>query len=87
MSDSDPTHGGDLRVVATAVNEAEAELVAQRLAQAGIQAISQRVIGGPEMGAAGARYVYVSAADLERAREVIEPTQTPIGDEGSGDQQ
>jgi 3-hydroxyisobutyrate dehydrogenase-like beta-hydroxyacid dehydrogenase len=73
VADSDPTHGGDLRVVATTVNEADAELVAQRLAQAGIQAISQRVTGGPEMGASGARYVYVAAAELERAREVLAP--------------
>lgn len=60
-------------MVATAANEAEAELFLQRLAAAGIQASSQRVIGGPEWGASGARYVYVESTDLERAHEVLEP--------------
>ena len=73
MAESDQQPGPKLRVVATAANEAEAELFRQRLAQAGIQAQSERVIGGPEFGSSGARYVYVAAADLERARELLEP--------------
>jgi len=73
VSESDPRPGSTLRVLATAANEAEAELFQQRLAQAGIQATFERVIGGPEWGASGARYVYVEATDLERAREVLEP--------------
>jgi hypothetical protein len=66
-----------LHVVATAANEGEAELLQQRLAQADIQATSERVIGGPEWGASGARYIYVAASDLERAREVLEPRDEP----------
>jgi Putative prokaryotic signal transducing protein len=75
VADRDPSGAGAWRVAATAVNEAEAELVAQRLAQAGIQATSRRITGGPEMGPSGARYVYVPAADLERARELLEPLE------------
>jgi hypothetical protein len=73
----DPGPGNALRVVATAANEAEAELFQQRLAQADIQATSERVIGGPEWGASGARYIYVAATDLKRAREVLEPPDQP----------
>jgi hypothetical protein len=73
VAEPDPGPGNAQRVVATAANEAEAELFQQRLAQADIQATSERVIGGPEWGASGARYVYVAATDLERAREVLEP--------------
>ena len=73
MAESEPGSGNALRVVASAANEAEAELLQQRLAQAGIQATSERVIGGPEWGASGARYIYVAATDLERARKVLEP--------------
>ena len=60
-----------LRVVATAGSEPEADVIQQRLAQAGITAVAQRTIGGPEWGASGARYVYVKAADLERAQEIL----------------
>ena len=77
MAESDAGPGGALLVVATVANEAEAELFQQRLAQAGIQARSERVIGGPEWGASGARYLYVEATDLERAREVLEPPAQP----------
>jgi hypothetical protein len=73
VAESEPGSGNALRVVASAANEAEAELLQQRLAQAGIQATSERVIGGPEWGASGARYIYVAATDLERARKVLEP--------------
>jgi hypothetical protein len=61
----------DLRVVATAENEAEAELICGRLAGAGINAVAQRAIGGPEFGASGSRYVYVAADDLERAKALL----------------
>lgn len=66
-----------MRVIATALNEAEAELLLQRLAQAGIQARSERAIGGPEFGASGARYLYVAAAEEERARALLEPSDEP----------
>jgi hypothetical protein len=65
----DHPHG--LAVAATASGEAEADLMRQRLAEAGIQATSQRSIGGPEWGASGSRYVYVEAEDLDRAREIL----------------
>jgi len=42
-----------------------------------IQATLERVIGGPEWGASGARYIYVAESDLERAREVLEPPDEP----------
>ncbi len=63
--------GDALCVAATAEGEPEAELIRQRLAQAGITAVIQRTIGGPEFGAAGSRYVYVTAAELELARSVL----------------
>jgi Putative prokaryotic signal transducing protein len=67
----------DLKVVATAANEAEAEMIRDRLLSDGIHAISQRTIGGPEWGWSGGRNVYVSEADLDRARAVLK------ADEGS----
>jgi hypothetical protein len=71
MAGEDPKEEQRLRVAATAANGAEAELILQRLAQAGIVATSQRTIGGPEWGESGSQYVYVEAADLGRARELL----------------
>jgi hypothetical protein len=71
VADDDPKYERGLRVAATAANGAEAELISQRLAEAGIVATSQRTIGGPEWGESGSQYVFVEAADLERAREVL----------------
>lgn len=71
MAGEDPKDQQRLRVAATAANGAEAELILQRLAQVGIVATSQRTIGGPEWGESGSQYVYVEAADLERARELL----------------
>ena len=62
----------DLVVVATAVNEAEADLISARLAEAGLHAVAQRTIGGPEWGASGSRYVYVPRHEVERAKAVLE---------------
>src|SRR5438309_1677617 len=45
--------------------------ISARLSEAGVQAISQRSIGGPEWGVSGARDVYVEEHDLVRAREVL----------------
>jgi hypothetical protein len=61
-----------LEVVAVAANEPEAALICQRLAEAGIHAIAQRTIGGPEWGHSGSRYVYVDATDAERASNLLE---------------
>jgi hypothetical protein len=60
-----------LEVVAVAANEPEAALLCQRLAEAGIHAIAQRTIGGPEWGFSGSRYVYVDATDAERASNLL----------------
>lgn len=73
MSDTDRRENEHtLQVVATASNGAEADLICQRLAQAGIAATSQRSIGGPEWGMSGSRYIYVEPEDLDGAREVLE---------------
>ena len=58
-------------MVTSVSSEPEAALVTARLSEAGIQAISQRSIGGPEWGVSGARDVYVEEHDLDRAREVL----------------
>lgn len=63
-----PQMSDERRVVTTADNEAEAELICGRLAEAGIHAVAQRAIGGPEWGASGSRYIYVAAGDYERAK-------------------
>lgn len=77
VAESDLRPDSGLRVIATAANGAEAELLQQRLAQAGIQATTERVIGGPEWGESGTRYVYVASTDLERARAFLEPPGDP----------
>jgi hypothetical protein len=70
-----------LKVIATAANQAEGELIVARLAQAGVSAIEQRASGLPEFGASGGRYIYVQAADLERARAVLDVEEPPFSDE------
>jgi hypothetical protein len=62
----------ELKVVMTASNEPEAEMMRVRLLSAGIHAISQRAMGGPEWGGSGVRYVLVPQRDLARARELLE---------------
>jgi len=61
----------DLRIVTTVSNEAEAEMVAERLSEAGIRHMARMGSGGIRLGAAAARDVYVEAQDLDRAREVL----------------
>jgi hypothetical protein len=68
-----------LRVAATAANGAEADLIRQRLSDAGIESVSQRTIGGPQWGPSGAEYVYVASRNLDRARELL------TGSEGISD--
>jgi hypothetical protein len=72
---------GELKVVATAANQAEGELIVARLAQGGITAIEQRASGNPEFGGAGGRYIYVQDAELERARTMLAVDQPPFSDE------
>ena len=71
----------ELKVAATAANQAEAELILARLAGAGIGGIEQRTTGNPEFGASTARYVYVQASDLDRARELLAVEEPPFSDE------
>jgi putative signal transducing protein len=61
----------DVRIVTTASNEAEAEMVAERLSEAGIRHMARMASGGIRLGAAAARDVYVDAQDLDRARDAL----------------
>jgi hypothetical protein len=70
-----------LKAVTAVTNEAEAQVVLDLLAGAGIQAILQRTIGSVEWGSSGARDVLVDEADLERAREVLAANEGVVSDE------
>jgi hypothetical protein len=61
-----------LKILITVTTEAEADLIRGRLLDAGIHAVSQRTIGGPEWGPSGARRVFVSEQELSRAEKVLE---------------
>jgi len=61
----------ELKVLTTVANQAEAEMVAERLSEAGIEHMSRVASGGIRLGAAAAREVYVEAKDWERAQEVL----------------
>jgi len=71
MVEDDPQQERTLQVAATASNGTEADLICQRLAEAGIQATSQRSIGGPQWGVSGAQYIYVEAEYVDRARQIL----------------
>ena len=70
-----------LRPVAGARTEPEADLLVQRLAAAGISAVSQLSSGNPEFGSSGGRTIYVEDADVERARAVLGDTENEFSDE------
>lgn len=74
-----------LKVIATAANQAEGELIVARLSQAGIGAIEQRASGNPEFGGSGARYIYVQDAELEHARAVLAVEEPPFSDQELGE--
>jgi hypothetical protein len=61
----------ELRIVATAGNEAEAEMIAEWLSEAGIRSMAQMSSRGIRLGAAAERDIYVDAGDYDRALEVI----------------
>jgi len=68
----------ELRIVATAANEFEAELISGVLTEAGIEStmeLANTGIGGRVGGGGGARDIYVRPEDLERANEVLSETQ------------
>jgi len=71
----------ELKVVMTVSSEAEAAMVCERLLEAGIHALYQRTIGGPEWGASGARDVFVMERDLDRARETLKADESGVSDE------
>ncbi len=61
----------ELKIVTTVSNEAEAEMVAERLSEAGIRFSVRLASGGIRLGAAAARDVCVEEQDLDRAREAL----------------
>jgi Putative prokaryotic signal transducing protein len=61
----------DIRIVTTVGNEAEAEMVGERLSEAGIRFTVRLASGGIRLGAAAQRDVYVDGQDLDRALEVL----------------
>jgi Putative prokaryotic signal transducing protein len=71
-----------LRVVASAANEPEADLISARLREAGIEALVRRSASAalPHFGSGGARDVYVRQEDLERAARLLQAPR--FGDEG-----
>jgi uncharacterized protein YaaQ len=71
----------ELKMVTTVSNEAEAEMVGERLSEAGIRFTARLASGGIRLGAAAARDVYVEEQDLDRAREVLKV------DEGFSDEE
>jgi len=73
-----------LKILTSVTSEPEAELVVERLSAAGISAIIQRTIGGPEWGYSGARDVFVGEDELERAREVLASEEGSFSDEELG---
>ncbi len=70
-----------LRLLRQAATAPEAQIIESRLREAGIEAIAQRSIGGPEWGLSGAQTVYVQDADLARAQEVLAADEQPIDDD------
>ena len=73
-----------LKILTSVASEPEAELVVERLSAAGISAIAQRTIGGPQWGYSGARDVFVGEEDLERARELLASEEGSFSDEELG---
>jgi hypothetical protein len=78
------TMSDDLKLASTVTSGAEAEMVCERLRGAGIHAIIQRTIGGPEWGSSGARDVFVRAEDHDRARELLAAEEGSFSDEELG---
>ena len=77
----------DLKIVATAANEFEAELISGVLTEAGIESnmeLANTGMGG-RFGGGGARDIYVRSEDFERANELLSETQDPGGDDDADD--
>jgi hypothetical protein len=61
----------ELRIVATAGNETEAEMIGEWLSEAGIRSMPQLSSRGIRLGPAAERDICVEAKDYDRALEVI----------------
>lgn len=61
-----------MKVAATVNSVTEAELVVDRLREAGITAVDKGGVLSARFAVAGPREVYVADEDLERAREVLD---------------
>jgi hypothetical protein len=64
---------GDLKIVASAANEFEAEMICGVLSEAGIestQELANTGMGG-RFGGGGGRDIYVRAEDLDQAKEAL----------------
>ncbi|MCW3032193.1 MAG: putative prokaryotic signal transducing protein [Solirubrobacterales bacterium] len=70
-----------MKVVAVAANQPQAELIIGRLAEIGITAVMQYALSNPEMGASGARTIYVEERDLERGRALLAVDEPSFSDE------
>jgi len=70
-----------LKIVAGAQNQPQAELIVERLAEAGITAISQLSSGNPEFGAGGGRMIYVEERDAGQARALLAEDEQPVSEE------
>lgn len=68
-------------VIATAANQAEADMICTRLTGSGIAAEARRSIGGPQWGSAGARYIYVEPHAAARAKEILSVPESFSDDE------
>jgi hypothetical protein len=71
--------GDDLKIVATANDEMQAELIMGRLSEAGIHCMGSGGTGF-QRGMTRSRDVYVNAKDLDRARAILK------ADEGGFDE-
>jgi hypothetical protein len=70
-----------MKVVAVAPNQPQAELIIGRLAEVGVTAIMQYALSNPEMGASGARTIYVEDGDEERARALLAVEEPPFSEQ------
>jgi hypothetical protein len=66
----------ELKLVTSVGNEAEAEMVSERLSEAEIRHTVRLASGGIRLGPAAARDIYVVPEDLDRAREALEADES-----------
>jgi transcriptional/translational regulatory protein YebC/TACO1 len=62
------------RYLTTATNEFEADMILERLAEAGVRAVEQGTLG-PRAGGTGALDIHVEERDLDRAREALKAAE------------